>query len=183
MKNRFSILWNHINKIHWFYITNIIYARIIFIHEIFPSPQFILKCFATSACEPLPPLKPGSPVAFYLECRLQRKTGILHFKVLHSKLTFSIRDPDQSSPVSGKSLTVYGSIVNEFPKYFGPEWRTGFNFRDCQSRQRTRQADITRKHSSGDYFCSLPFSACLSGSFFSQKRLFQSRNVFSPLRH
>lgn len=97
-------------------------------------------------------------------------------------LAFSIRHPDQSSPVSGKHLTVNGSIFDVFPKYFGPEWRTGFNTRDCQGRRWARQADMTRKHSSGDYFCSLPFSACLSGSFFSHRRLFQLRKIFSLLQ-
>lgn len=94
-------------------------------------------------------------------------------------LAFSIRHPDQISPVSGKRLTVNGSIFDVLPKYFGPELRTGFNVLDCQGRQWARQADMTRRHSSGDYFCSLPFSACLSGSLFSQKRFFQSWNIFS----
>lgn len=133
---------------------------------------------------PTSTLKPGSPVAFYLECRLQREAGILLFEICEMplNLTFSIPHRESSPvPVPGKRLTVNGSIFNVFPKYFGPEWRAGFNIRDCQGRQRARQADMTRNHSSGDYVCSLPFPAHLSGSLSSQKRLFQSRKIFSFL--
>lgn len=45
--------------------------------------------------------------------------------------------------ISGKCLTVNGSIFNVFPKYFGPERRTRFIVRDCQCRQWARQADMT----------------------------------------
>lgn len=106
---------------------------------------FCYLCLWTS---PISTLTPGSPVAFYLECRLHREAGILLFEIcerlwtLHS--VFGIQT--KAALFQGKRLTFNGSIFDVFPKYFGPEWRTGFNIRDCQGRQWARQADMTHRH-------------------------------------
>lgn len=85
-------------------------------------------------------------VASYLECRLQKEARLLHFFEYVNSFEPHIRYSDHSSPGSGggECLTVNGSIFNVFPKYFGPEWKTGFIVRDCQGRQRARQADMTQ---------------------------------------
>lgn len=70
------VLWNHINNIHLLYISNII------MQELFSS-IFASVCFQAFCCYFLRPstLIPGSPDAFYLECRLQRQAGILLFAI------------------------------------------------------------------------------------------------------
>lgn len=179
------ILWNYINNIHLLYI-----YLISPVQESFSSMKYLpLVTLFHGALLPLPVNLSHLYVKTRLPCcilfGMQTSKGSRNSSFWNMQmplnLAFSIRHPDQSSPVPGKRLTGNGSIFNVFPKYFGPEWRAGFNIRDCQGRQWARQADMTRNHSSGDRACSLPLPACLSGSLFSQKRRFQSRKIFSLL--